>query len=334
MLDDETDQPAAACCSWPWCIRAQGAKASKATALALQRWLAGDADWKNAEESSTFARNCDLSQTHLVKAADAKWISSSHCFQCALNTVHECDDFGDDIHTFPDIRRKWLSAQVSGSVHYPRVRYIVDYPPNTPRLPYHDHPGGEEYIVFTGRFADTNFAQVEAPALVRYPIGTHHAAMTQPFEGRTEILTWWGLMQATSATESAQHVALCPRLLVPRQREASWIDGPRRGWAISKDGLETRIERWAPHAKKARLPTPKAGCDPAGQHLRVCPGACVPETYQGDLPAARVAVGGAARGGCHGGRGVGSIGGGRLDLLCARGLAGPPQPPPMPSPRL
>mmetsp|Transcript_47142 Transcript_47142/g.148242 ORF Transcript_47142/g.148242 Transcript_47142/m.148242 type:complete len:275 (+) Transcript_47142:418-1242(+) len=93
--------------------------------------------------------------------------------------------------------------------------------------------------------------QVEAPALVRYPIGTHHAAMTQPFEGRTEILTWWGLMQATSATESAQHVALCPRLLVPRQREASWIDGPRRGWAISKDGLETRIERWAPHAKKA-----------------------------------------------------------------------------------
>ena len=176
--------------------------------------------------------------------------------------------------------------------------------------------------------------QVEAPALVRYPIGTHHAAMTQPFEGRTEILTWWGLMQATSATESAQHVALCPRLLVPRQREASWIDGPRRGWAISKDGLETRIERWAPHAEKARLPTPKAGCDLAGQHLPVCPGAFVPETYQGDLPAARVAVGGAARGGCHGGRGVGSIGGGRLDLLCARGLAGPPQPPPINSPRL
>ena len=180
MLDDETDQPAAACCSWPWCNRAQGAKASKATALALQRWLAGDADWKNAEESSTFARNCDISQTHLVKAADAKWISSSHCFQCALNTVHECDDFGDDIHTFPDIRRKWLSAQVSGSVHYPRVRYIVDYPPNTPRLPYHDHPGGEEYIVFTGRFADTNFAQASAavPPPPRPPssAGAHPAA--------------------------------------------------------------------------------------------------------------------------------------------------------------
>ncbi|EOD25191.1 hypothetical protein EMIHUDRAFT_206354 [Emiliania huxleyi CCMP1516] len=233
------------------------AKASKATALAQQRWLAGDADWKNAEESSTFARNCDLSQTHLVKAADAKWTSSSHCFQCALNTVHECDDFGDDIHTFPDIRRKWLSAQVSGSVHYPRVRYIVDYPPNTPRLPYHDHPGGEEYIVFTGRFADTNFAQ--ASAAVPPPPRPPSSAGAHPAAGRTEILTWWGLMQATSATESAQHVALCPRLLVPRQREASWIDGPRRGWAISKDGLETRIERWAPHAEKARLPTPKAG---------------------------------------------------------------------------
>ena len=103
-------------------------------------------------------------------------MTSSHCFQCALNTVHECSDFGKDIKTFPDINRKWISAQVSERVHYPRVRYIVSYPPNTPPLPYHDHPGGEEYIVFSGRFSDTNFPSVDAPAygpLIARPVPRH-----------------------------------------------------------------------------------------------------------------------------------------------------------------
>ena len=50
------------------------------------------------------------------------------------------------------------------------------------------------------------FPSVDAPAYVRYPIGTHHAAMQQPASVRTDILCWWGLMQATSSTEAGQHV--------------------------------------------------------------------------------------------------------------------------------
>ena len=55
-------------------------------------------------------------------------------------------------------------VQVSERVHYPRVRYVVAYPPRTPQLPYHDHPGGEEYLVLSGAFCDTNFEDVRAPA--------------------------------------------------------------------------------------------------------------------------------------------------------------------------
>ena len=162
-----------------------------------------------------FEKNTDPAQTHIVRTNQGKWETSSHCFQCALNTVHECHDFGEDIHTFPGIERKWLSASVSEKVHYPRVRYLVSYPPHTPQLPYHDHPGGEEYLVFSGSFCDTNFPDVKAPAFVRYPIGTHHAAMTEPSHERTDILCWWGLMQTTSSTESGRSVQLDPQTLTP-----------------------------------------------------------------------------------------------------------------------
>merc|ERR1711965_1034817 len=57
-------------------------------------------------------------------------------------------------------------------------------------------------------------------------------------------MCWWGLMQATSSTESGQHVPLSRDLLVPAKRAPTGIDGPRRIWELSKDGLETRIERW------------------------------------------------------------------------------------------
>ena len=133
----------------------------------------GDA-WRNAEASDTFARNVDPTRVHVARTGDgAPWVTSQHCFQCALNTIHTCDDFGSDIRTFAGIERKWISAEVSERVHYPRVRYVVAYPPRTPQLPYHDHPGGEEYLVLSGAFCDTNFDDVRAPAFVRYPIGTH-----------------------------------------------------------------------------------------------------------------------------------------------------------------
>ena len=206
----------------------------------------GDGDaWRNAEASDTFARNVDPTRVHVARTGDgAPWVTSQHCFQCALNTIHTCDDFGSDIRTFAGIERKWISAEVSERVHYPRVRYVVAYPPRTPRLPYHDHPGGEEYLVLSGAFCDTNFEDVRAPAFVRYPIGTHHAAMSAPVDERSVILCWWGLMQATSATESGRHVPLDEETMVPKRGKPTVVDGDRLAWPLCGDGVETRVERW------------------------------------------------------------------------------------------
>lgn len=244
----------AACAFWRWRLygrshQTRELKRAGTTKMAQDGWALGSeetTDWTSAAAVETFEKNVDPSKLHVVPTrGEDKWITSSHCFQCALNTVHECADFGHDIKTFPNINRKWISAQVSERVHYPRVRYIVSYPPNTPPLPYHDHPGGEEYIVFSGAFHDTNFPNVDAPAFVRYPIGTHHAAMQRPISVRSDIMCWWGLMQATSSTEVGQHVPLSKELLVPTKRAPSRIDGPRQIYMLSKDGLETRIERWS-----------------------------------------------------------------------------------------
>ena len=68
------------------------------------------------------------------------------------------------------IERKWLSASVSEKVHYPRVRYLVSTPPHTTITVPH-HPGGEEHLVFSGSFCDTNFPDVGAG--VR-PTPSHH----------------------------------------------------------------------------------------------------------------------------------------------------------------
>ena len=175
--------------------RLRGRRVSRERSQRSRRaWAIGSA-WRSDVPVEDFEKNTDPARTHIVRTNQGKWETSSHCFQCALNTVHECHDFGEDIHTFPGIERKWLSASVSEKVHYPRVRYLVSYPPHTPQLPYHDHPGGEEYLVFSGSFCDTNFPHVKAPAFVRYPIGTHHAAMTEPSSERTDILCWWGLMR-------------------------------------------------------------------------------------------------------------------------------------------
>ena len=210
--------------------------------------ISGDDDgdaWRNAEASDTFARNVDPTRVLVARTGDATpWVTSRHCFQCALNTVHTCDDFGSDIHTFAGIERKWISAEVSERVHYPRVRYVVAYPPRTPQLPYHDHPGGEEYLVLSGAFCDTNFSEVRAPAFVRYPIGTHHAAMSKPVDERSVILCWWGLMQATSATESGRHVPLDEETMVPKRGKPTVVDGDRLAWPLCADGVETRVEKW------------------------------------------------------------------------------------------
>mmetsp|Transcript_29050 Transcript_29050/g.86773 ORF Transcript_29050/g.86773 Transcript_29050/m.86773 type:complete len:378 (+) Transcript_29050:194-1327(+) len=235
-----------------WLSRAKRSRrrGDLATRAAQSSWDIADDDWRNAEQADTFAKNADPAATHVVRTGQGAWCTSSHCFQCALNTVHECADFGKDIHTFPGIERKWLSACVSGAAHYPRVRYVVRYPERTPRLPYHDHPGGEEYLVLAGAFSDTNFPDVKAPAFVRYPIGTHHAAMTEPVIGaRTEILTWWGLVQATSATETGRAHQLDAETLVPTRVAAAAEDGRRLVWPLSADGVETRIERWLDRGK-------------------------------------------------------------------------------------
>ena len=156
--------------------RLRGRRVSRERSQRSRRAWAIGGEWRSDVPVEDFEKNTDETKTHIVRTSEGKWETSSHCFQCALNTVHECHDFGEDIHTFPGIERKWLSASVSEKVHYPRVRYLVSYPPRTPQLPYHDHPGGEEYLVFSGSFCDTNFPDVKAPAFVRYPIGTHHAA--------------------------------------------------------------------------------------------------------------------------------------------------------------
>ena len=53
----------------------------------------------------------------------------------------------------------------------------------------------------TTTFSDTHFGRVEAPAYVRYPIGSEHAAMTETPPVPTTIFTWWGTLQTTIATE-------------------------------------------------------------------------------------------------------------------------------------
>mmetsp|Transcript_7138 Transcript_7138/g.18490 ORF Transcript_7138/g.18490 Transcript_7138/m.18490 type:complete len:447 (+) Transcript_7138:48-1388(+) len=223
--------------------RLRGRRVSRERSQRSQRAWAIGGEWRSDVPVEDFEKNTDPTTTHVVRTNQGKWETSSHCFQCALNTVHECHDFGEDIHTFPGIERKWLSASVSEKVHYPRVRYLVSYPPRTPQLPYHDHPGGEEYLVFSGSFCDTNFPDVKAPAFVRYPIGTHHAAMTEPSSERTDILCWWGLMQATSSTESGRSVQLDPQTLTPSGIAPEAV-AHRLVWPLSKDGIETRIERW------------------------------------------------------------------------------------------
>ena len=135
----------------------KGRRVSRERSQRSRRAWAIGGEWRSDVPVEDFEKNTDPAQTHIVRTNQGKWETSAHCFQCALNTVHECHDFGEDIHTFPGIERKWLSASVSEKVHYPRVRYLVSYPPRTPQLPYHDHPGGEEYLVFSGSFCDTNF---------------------------------------------------------------------------------------------------------------------------------------------------------------------------------
>lgn len=130
-----------------WKLRRQSKRRRpKETEEAQKGWLFVESEaWSNKQAVRSFERNVDPSIMSVVQTrGGTRWVTSSHCFQCALNTIHECADFGQEIKTFPDIKRKWITAQISADVHYPRVRYIVSYPPNTPQLPYHDHPGGEE----------------------------------------------------------------------------------------------------------------------------------------------------------------------------------------------
>ena len=101
----------------PWRLR--GRRVSRERSQRSRRAWAIGGEWRSDTPVEDFEKNTDPAQTHIVRTNQGKWETSAHCFQCALNTVHECHDFGEDIHTFPGIERKWLSASVSEKVHYP-----------------------------------------------------------------------------------------------------------------------------------------------------------------------------------------------------------------------
>merc|ERR1712146_420372 len=208
----------------------------------IARSVANLGQWKLLEKKNKFQRNTVRYSNLMVNTEDLPWISSSHCFQCALNTVHECDDNGTDLAEVHGINRKWVSADVNNGLHYPKVRYVVEYPLGMPQLPHHDHPGGEEYLIMDGYFSDTTFGHVEAPAFVRYPIGTDHAAMTEMSPVPSKEFTWWGLMEETIEKEQPQAIQLDKDKMMPLGVPPTSATSHTQRWNISHDGLETRIE--------------------------------------------------------------------------------------------
>lgn len=94
------------------------------------------------------------------------WHVGEHCMNCYLGQVHECWDpqYAKDLYGTIH-RRVFFIGNGEGTFElgdkkedgsYAVITYIVRYAPNTPELPFHDHPRGEEYLVLRGSFGDRN----------------------------------------------------------------------------------------------------------------------------------------------------------------------------------
>eukprot|EP00494_Astrolonche_serrata_P012145 UN12245 len=66
-------------------------------------------------------------------------------YLCTLGTIHDCDDYGSKYVQLDGVQ-KFLYVEVETD-RPALTSYIVKYPKNYPRLPFHTHPGGESYFV-------------------------------------------------------------------------------------------------------------------------------------------------------------------------------------------
>jgi hypothetical protein len=157
-------------------------------------------------EAGAASFNPNLSLSVAMDGNKIGWHHGPHCMNCYLGQEHECWDpkYAKDMDNI--LRRVFfvknahlggfeLSKKKTGKGNdYAVITYIVRYAPETPELPHHNHPHGEEYFVLRGSFDDhSQLGYMPAPAMtyVKYPHGTHHHAQPNVEDG-CDVLTWWG----------------------------------------------------------------------------------------------------------------------------------------------
>lgn len=151
------------------------------------------------KEHSSKDWNSDLSEFVALDTRKMNWMNSEHCMLCYLGMAHDCND--DEFYQKMDsiLRKPFFISNIQdgaqfeklgkrGDNKYAVITYMVKYAMDSPCLPVHEHPYGEEYFVLDGSF-DDNLVNAPAPCYVKYPCDTHHAAW--PKRGAT-VLTWWG----------------------------------------------------------------------------------------------------------------------------------------------
>eukprot|EP00941_MAST-03F_sp_MAST-3F-sp1_P001547 g1547.t1 len=151
--------------------------------------------------------NNDLRLSVAMDTSKVQWHHGPHCMNCYLGQEHTCWD-PTYAKEMDNILRKVLfvknahkggfelSKKKTGKGNdYAVITYIVRYAPNTPELPHHDHPHGEEYFVLEGSFDDHNgelgFMPAPKFSYIKYPHNTDHHAQPNKELGCT-VLTWWG----------------------------------------------------------------------------------------------------------------------------------------------
>lgn len=142
------------------------------------------------------------------------------------------------------VRRKYLTVDLDNGKRalYPGLRYLVEYPCGCGKLPHHNHPGGEEYMLLRSSFHDTTFGDtVDAPCFVRYTIGSEHQAMVSPPADKSIQFTWWGMVEEHCDDEPPSMVRLTNEL-VPRS-SPSFSASNYKEWYLSSTKHETRIMR-------------------------------------------------------------------------------------------
>lgn len=160
-------------------------------------------DFDQKPEKQAFLADLGVA-TEVDTTNDMEYTTAWHCMHCWLGQKHDCRDPGWMAEYTPRILRKILylyfdtrdtKAPIGKMKNnekvvrlYPiRATYLVQYLGEMPTMPYHDHPGGEEYLVFEGAFND-NITKCPSISWVKYPIGTEHEATPDS----TVCLTWWG----------------------------------------------------------------------------------------------------------------------------------------------